>query len=113
MIIIFAILGFAIGIGLGICLPLDIPTTYAHYTSVALLSCLDTVVGGGKAAFERLFDSKHFIVSFFANSLLAVMLVYVGDLLGINLYYVALIGFGLRIFLNVAAIRRILLSKRL
>lgn len=43
---------------------------------------------------------------------LAVILVYVGDLIGINLYYVALIGFGLRVFINVGAIRKIIMTKR-
>ena len=33
-------------------------------------------------------------------------------LIGINLYYVALIGFGLRVFINVGAIRKIIMTKR-
>ena len=44
---------------------------------------------------------------------LAVFLVYIGNLIGINLYYVALIGFGIRVFLNVSAIRNIVMTKRL
>ena len=52
------------------------------------------------------------IIGFFSNMVLAVILVYVGDLIGINLYYVALIGFGLRVFINVGAIRKIIMTKR-
>jgi small basic protein len=36
----------------------------------------------------------------------AVLLTFVGDQLGLDLYLVALITFGLRIFQNVALIRR-------
>ena len=53
-----------------------------------------------------------FVIGFFSNVVLAVILVYVGDLIGINLYYVALIGFGLRVFINVGAIRKIIMTKR-
>ncbi|MBO5588249.1 MAG: DUF1290 domain-containing protein, partial [Anaerovibrio sp.] len=38
-------------------------------------------------------------------------LVYVGDRLGIDLYYVALLAFGLRIFNNLGFIRQHLLKK--
>ena len=43
--------------------------------------------------------------------LLAVVLVFVGDRLGIELYYVASLAFGLRIFQNLAIIRRFFLKK--
>ena len=33
-------------------------------------------------------------------------LVYIGDRLGIDLYYVALLAFGLRVFQNLAILRR-------
>jgi len=58
------------------------------------------------------FDLSNFISGFFSNVILAVVLVYIGDLIGINLYYVALIGFGLRVFINLAAIRKNIMTKR-
>ena len=85
---------------------------YANYTSVAVLAALDAVFGGSRAALERIFDLSNFVIGFFSNVVLAVILVYVGDLIGINLYYVALIGFGLRVFINVGAIRKIIMTKR-
>ena len=45
------------------------------------------------------------------NALLAAGLAYIGERLGIDLYYVALIAFGMRIFQNLAIIRRALLGK--
>ena len=60
---------------------------------------------------EEKFDNTIFISGFFINALLAAFLVYVGDHLGIDLYYVALLAFGLRIFQNLAIIRRYFFKK--
>ncbi|MFQ8978776.1 MAG: DUF1290 domain-containing protein [Veillonella sp.] len=78
----------------------------------SLFCALDAVFGGSRAALERTFDLSNFVLGFFSNVVLAVILVYVGDLIGINLYYVALIGFGLHVFINVGAIRKIIMTKR-
>ena len=43
---------------------------------------------------------------------MAAFLVYIGDRLGIDLYYVALLAFGLRIFQNLAILRRHFFEKR-
>ncbi len=43
---------------------------------------------------------------------LAAFLAYIGDRLGVPLYYAAIFTFGGRIFENFASIRRILLNKR-
>jgi small basic protein len=40
------------------------------------------------------------------NAIVAVIFTFIGDRLGLDLYLVALITFGLRIFNNVALIRR-------
>ncbi|PQL19285.1 DUF1290 domain-containing protein [Veillonella denticariosi JCM 15641] len=109
---IFAILGLLLGSLLGWVAPLHIPSSYANYTSVAVLAALDAVFGGSRAALERIFDLRNFISGFFSNVVIAVILVYIGDLIGINLYYVALIGFGLRVFVNIGAIRKNIMTKR-
>lgn len=109
---IFAIAGLIVGAILGWIAPFHIPISYANYRSVAVLAALDAVFGGSRAALERIFDLSNFVIGFFSNVVLAVILVYVGDLIGINLYYVALIGFGLRVFINVGAIRKIIMTKR-
>ena len=109
---IFAILGLLLGSLLGWVAPLHIPSSYANYTSVAVLAALDAVFGGSRAALERTFDLRNFISGFFSNVVIAVILVYIGDLIGINLYYVALIGFGLSVFINIGAIRKNIMTKR-
>ncbi len=109
----FAIGGLLLGSIVGWFTPLHIPSMYSHYTSLAVLTALDAVFGGSRAALERVFDLSNFVTGWITNMVIAVLLVYIGDLVGINLYYVALIGFGLRVFINLAAIRKIIMTKRL
>lgn len=105
------IAGLALGVFIGLIFPITIPMEYAKFTSVALLASLDSVFGGLRAGSEERFDNTVFITGFFTNALLAAGLVYIGDRLGIDLYYVALLAFGLRIFQNLAIIRRYFLKK--
>jgi len=108
---ILPIAGLIVGILIGTFCPISIPQEYAKLFSVALLASLDSVFGGLRAAAEEKFDNTVFISGFFTNALLAAVLVYIGDRLGIDLYYVALLAFGLRIFQNLAIIRRYFLTK--
>ena len=103
--------GLALGLALGFLVPWSIPVAYSKLFSIALLASLDSVFGGLRAAGEGNFDDKIFISGFFSNALLAAFLVYVGDHLGIDLYYVALLALGFRIFNNLGRIRQYLLKK--
>ncbi len=104
--------GFLVGLVLGTYSPVIIPAVYAKFFSVAFLSTLDSVFGGLKAASADKFDNAVFISGFFVNALLAAFLVYVGDRLGIDLYYAVLLVFGFRIFKNMAVLRRYVLKKQ-
>lgn len=107
---IYAIVGLLLGLGLGAVCPLVIPLAYSKLSSVALLASLDSVFGGYRAVLEDKFENIIFISGFFVNAMLAAALVFVGDHLGIDLYYVALLAFGQRIFQNLAIIRRFFLK---
>jgi small basic protein len=108
---ILPVLGLILGFALGYVFPVIIPVAYAKLFSVALLASLDSVFGGLRAAINGNFDNTVFISGFFTNALLAAFLVFVGDRLGIDLYYVALLTFCFRIFKNLAILRRHLLKK--
>ena len=108
---VLAVIGLILGLILGIMVPWSIPLAYSKLFSIALLASLDSVFGGVRAALDDVFDAKSFIFGFFSNSLLAAFLVYVGDNLSIDLYYVALLAFGMRIFRNLGRIRRFLVKK--
>ncbi|NTW71281.1 MAG: small basic family protein [Eubacteriaceae bacterium] len=105
------IMGLAIGLFLGFILPVDLPSSYSAYMSIALLAALDSVFGGIRADMEEKFDANIFISGFFGNILIATFLAYFGDRLGIPLYYAAIFTFGTRLFNNFALIRRMFLNK--
>jgi small basic protein len=106
------LIGLAIGIALGLSVNVMIPAQYSSYLSIAILAALDTVFGGIRAGLERNFDSKVFITGFFSNTLLAAFLAFIGEQLGVDLYLAAVFAFGVRLFQNIAVIRRLLLGKR-
>lgn len=108
----FALIGILIGAVIGFLLPYTYNTSYSLYVSVAILACLDSVFGGVRANLEKGFNIKIFISGFFGNAILAAFLAYLGDRLGVPLYYAAIFTFGGRLFENFAKIRRILLAKR-
>lgn len=105
------IVGLILGVVLGLVLPFNIPMIYSSYMSIAVLAALDSVFGGIRANLEQIFDTNIFISGFFGNAILAAFLAYVGDRLGVPLYYAAIFAFGTRLFQNFAIIRRHLLKK--
>lgn len=108
----YAAIGILVGILIGLILPFTYSVTYSLYISVAILACLDSVFGGIRANLEGNFDLNIFISGFFGNAILAAFLAYIGDRLGVPLYYAAIFTFGGRLFENFANIRRILIRKR-
>src|SRR5690554_525725 len=108
---ILPLMGLALGIVLGFLIPFNVPLIYSSYMSIAVLAALDSVFGGIRSSMEEKFDSNVFISGFFGNAILAAFLAYVGDRLGVPLYYAAIFAFGTRLFQNFAIIRRHLLKK--
>lgn len=106
-----AVIALGIGVLIGLNIPLVLPQVYAKYLSVAALAALDSVFGGIRAAMEDNFDNAVFISGFFSNALLAAGLAFIGERLSIDLYLAAVVAFGVRLFQNLAIIRRHLLKK--
>jgi len=90
-----------------------LPQDYAKYMSVAALAALDSVFGGIRAAMEEKFNHGIFVSGFFSNALLAAGLTFIGDRLGIDLYLAAVVAFGVRLFQNLAIIRRYILKHKI
>ena len=106
------LIGFVIGIVLGgFFIEYNIPPQYSKYVAVAILASMDSVFGGIAANVQKKFDMRIFLSGFFGNSLLAAILVYIGDHLGLDIYVAAIFTFVYRLFLNFAIIRRFLLNK--
>lgn len=106
---IIPIIGLLLGIVIGLLSPITIPIQYSTYMSVAILAALDSVFGGIRSSIEKTFNIEIFISGFFGNAILAAILTYIGDQLGVPIYYAAIFAFGVRLFQNFAIIRRYLL----
>lgn len=104
------ILFLMIGIALGFLTNITIPEYYSSYLSIAILAAIDTLLGGIKAHFTHMFEDRIFISGFFFNITLAVILTFIGNQLGVDLYLAAIFAFGLRMFQNIAVIRRSILA---
>lgn len=105
------IFGLALGTIIGLNIPLLLPGSFAKYMSVAALAALDSIFGGIRAGLEDTFDNTVFLTGFFSNALLAAGLAFAGERLGMDLYLAAVVAFGVRLFQNLAIIRRHLLKK--
>jgi small basic protein len=103
--------GLVLGIAVGILRPVHIPAVYSKYVALALLAGVDSILGGIKGYLKDSFDATVFFSGFLINSLVAALLGFLGDQLGIDLYLAAVIVFGSRIYQNIAIIRRVLLKK--
>ena len=105
------LVGLAVGLLIGSLVSVSIPAEYARYTAVAILAALDSVLGAVRANLAGQYDNTIFITGFFTNTLLAGVLTFLGDRLGVELYYAAIFAFGVRLFNNLALIRRHLLTR--
>jgi small basic protein len=104
---VIAALGLLIGIVLGLVLQPDVPLGLELYLPIAVVAALDAVFGGLRAYLDGIFDDKVFVVSFLSNVVIAAAIVFLGDQLGVGqLSTAVIVVLGIRIFSNVAAIRR-------
>ncbi|WP_047151558.1 small basic family protein [Aneurinibacillus tyrosinisolvens] len=105
------VLGLIVGVVLGLSFEFRVPIEYSSYLSIAVLAALDTIFGGIRAYLQNFFDIKVFMSGFFFNTLLAAGLAFLGVYMGIDLYLAAIFAFGVRLFNNIAVIRRILIGR--
>jgi small basic protein len=105
---VIAAFGLVIGVLIGLLVQPVVPLWLQPYLPIAVVAALDAVFGGLRAQLDGIFDDKVFVVSFVANVLVAALIVLVGDQLGVGaqLSTGVVVVLGIRIFANVAAIRR-------
>jgi small basic protein len=101
-------LGLVVGIVAGLLLQPSVPVWAQPYLPIAVVAALDAVFGAVRALLDGIFDDKVFVVSFLSNVIVAAFIVYLGDQLGVGsqLSTGVVVVLGIRIFSNVAAIRR-------
>ncbi len=72
---------------------------------------MDAIFGAFRAYLDGNFTDRVFVVSFISNVLIASLIVFIGDQIGVGsqLSTAVVVVLGIRIFTNAAAIRRALL----
>ncbi|MCE1177616.1 MAG: small basic family protein [Micrococcales bacterium] len=105
-------LGLLAGVLIGIFLQPDVPVWLQPYLPIAVIAALDAVFGAVRAVLDGIFNDKVFVVSFLSNVVVAAFIVFLGDKLGVGtqLSTGVVVVLGVRIFSNVASIRRHLFS---
>jgi small basic protein len=103
-----AALGLIVGIVLGVLLQPVVPVGLQPYLPIAVVAALDAVFGAARALLDGVFDDRVFVVSFVSNVVVAALIVFLGDQLGVGsqLTTGVIVVFSVRIFANAAAIRR-------
>ncbi len=107
-----AVIGLVLGIGLGVLFSPEVPPELQPYLPIAVVAALDASFGGLRAVLDGIFNDRVFVVSFLFNVVVAAVIVYLGDSLGVGsqLSTGVVVVLGIRIFTNAAAIRRHLLG---
>jgi small basic protein len=100
--------GLVVGVVLGLLLEPSVPVAFQPYLPIAVVAALDATFGALRAYLDGIFDDKVFVVSFVSNVVIAALIVYLGDQLGVGnqLSTGVIVVLGIRIFSNAAAIRR-------
>ena len=103
-----ALLGLLVGVGVGLLVQPEVPLGLQPYLPIAVVAALDAAFGALRAYLDGIFDDKVFVISFVSNVVVAALIVFVGDLLGVGgqLSTGVVVVLGIRLFSNVAAIRR-------
>lgn len=105
ILIVFTIAGIITG------LSVEIPFSYSNYIAIAILACLDSVFGAFSANVEKKFSMSIFISGFIGNALIAILLVFIGEKLNVDIFLAAVIVYSTRLLNNFSSIRRYLLEK--
>jgi small basic protein len=105
---VIAAIGLLVGVVVGLALEPTVPLWLQPYLPIAVVAALDAVFGGLRAVLDGIFDDRVFTVSFLSNIVVAALIVYLGDQLGVGsqLSTGVVVVLGIRIFSNAASIRR-------
>lgn len=103
-----AAVGLVLGIVLGLIFQPDVPLWLEPYLPIAVVAALDAVFGAVRAILDDVFHDRVFVTSFISNVIVAAVLVFLGDQLGVGsqISTGVVVVLAMRIFANAAAIRR-------
>lgn len=102
------LIGLALGLAAGFLVDVSVPLGLQPYLPIAIVAAMDALFGGFRSLLEGTFDNRVFVISFVSNVLIASLIVWLGDQIGVGsqLSTAVIVVLGIRIFTNVASIRR-------
>jgi small basic protein len=103
---VLAFVGLLVGALLALLLHPTVPQEFSRYLAMVVIAAIDASLGGMRAYLERTFNDRVFVLAFVSNAALAAALVWIGDQLAVDLTTAVAIVLGIRIFQNLAALRR-------
>jgi small basic protein len=105
---VIAALALVAGVVAGLLLRPTVPGWLEPYLPIAVVAALDAVFGGVRARLDGVFDANVYVDSFVSNVVVAALIVFLCDKLGVGsqLSTAVVVVLGIRIFGNAAAIRR-------
>ena len=110
MLFIAILIGCVLGAIVGINAPI-ISYSYSSYLAIAIIAALDSVFGGIAGTLKGEFNFKVFISGFFCNSILSMLLTYLGNKLNVDIYLAVIVVFVGRMFINLTIIRKYYIDK--
>ena len=110
MLFIAILTGCILGAIVGMNAPI-ISYSYSSYLAIAIIAALDSVFGGIAGTLKGEFNFKVFISGFFCNSILSMLLTYLGNKLNVDIYLAAIVVFVGRMFINLTIIRKYYIDK--
>ncbi len=106
----FTVIGIAVGVAVALFIPWVVTPGYSIYLAVSILAALDSVFGGIYASLKKNFNMAIFVSGLICNALLACLIIFFGEKLGLDLYLAVVVVFGTRLFNNFASIRHHIIS---
>jgi len=101
-----ALAGLLLGALLALVLHPTVSQSVGRYLAMVVVAAIDASLGGVRSSLEHTFNDRILVAAFVTNALVAGALVWVGDQVGVDLTTAVVVVLGIRIFQNVAAIRR-------
>lgn len=110
-VVILCMIAGLLGGVIGYITPVVIPTEYNKLFSVAILAGMESVCSAIKLIIKEKFRSEIFIMTFLVNICIAVLFVFIGDNLGLDLYYVILLALGFRLLQDLDVVKTYIFTK--
>ena len=79
-----AVIGLVVGVVAGLVLQPTVPPELQPYLPIAVVAALDAIFGGVRAMLDGIFDDRVFLISFLSNVIVAALIVFLGDQLGVG-----------------------------